>query len=1710
MAEVLKTRTAKKAALTREINTTLKFVDSGIIDEVRNRLDKIKTKFAAVEEAHETYQASLEDENDVEQSNAWFDEVQDNYISAIKRVNSMLQDSSKPEQNILQVEPDKVKTQSEELSDKNNEMKELINVMSMPNLEIQTFNGDPLAFHSFFAIFDETVDRKTKDAGFKLNRLIQYTSGKAQTAILPCLHKGESGYQEARDILHSRFGNHHLISDTIIKDLRNGGAVRSAEDIQKLSDELCNGVSILESLNKMNEIDTQFSIVQIVDRLQPYLRNRWRREAMEMKREKDEYPSFRHLMKFIQKAAEDALDPVYGQKTSNDNRSKKTSTSFVTSASKGDKRKSYKPPPCLLCNEAHRLFYCNTFKGMKVDERIQFVKTNRLCENCLLNNHVVKDCRSPSVCTVPGCGERHTKFIHVNPVDAASGSSVNVLQTDVMCSKNLTHQNVMMPTVPVVVNGKREVSALLDTASNSSFCSKALVDQLNIRGCAVYHTLKTMSKSDKTISEMVDLRIESRDRKSSLNLSGVFVVDEIPVSNAAIDLTKYSHLKDIPICSDLKVHILLGQDNCEALIPLEMRRGEQGDPFAVRTLFGWSVNGPAMTSGPTRRSVINHFVSSVEDQINKLWDIENEGIQSDDPQISQVDQQVLNMWNERVTVVNGHYELPIPWKKDAYVPNNFRVAEARLRSLCAKLKTSNLYEQYDSEIKCLLTKGYAEIVDVNAHKNQIWYLPHHCVVNVNKPGKIRIVFDCSAKYEGESLNQKCNQGPDANNKLLNVLIRFREHDIALMADIEAMYHQVLVPVNDRDALRFIWFDDKGQIVHYRMTRHLFGGIWSGSAATFALRRTVADYGGTDVLIDDTVLNSFYVDDCLRSVTNVSDAIHIVNGVKSLLQKGGFKLTKFVTNDKCLLSSIPECDRAKECNLTDGSSSKALGIRWDFSSDHFQFHLNVDKESRVNRRKMLSTISSMYDPLGIVSPVLILGKIYFQEATRQKLGWDDEIPPEMQKSWRSWVQSLDDLKELRVPRCIKPGRFNDSLLELHHFSDASEKAYGSCSYIRCINKRGEIHTALLFSKSKVAPIKPLSIPRLELQAALLSARIDSMLRRELSIDLAKSHFWVDSEIALKYIKNDTRRFHVFVSNRIGEIRRLTETNQWYHIAGKENPADIISRGQTLDQMDKRKWFQGPDFLRKFKSEWNQGEIDTSLHQDDPEVKASPVSKGENLMSCTTNVDIHPIDTLIEHYSSWTQLRKAVAWLLRAKNIIRSKCNTANAKLSVHELKFAEIVIIKHVQAQFYSKELSDLKHGKHILNSSSLNDLCPMVNEDGLLCVGGRLMHANLSNSAKFPIILPHRHVLAEKIATEIHTEAHLGVEWTLGVMRRKYWITHGRSVIKKIIHKCVRCRRLNAPLCAQKMANLPAERVESNVPPFSFVGLDCFGPFMVKSGRSESKRYGCIFTCLSIRAVHLEVLKAMDTESFLNGFRRFVARRGCPQKVWSDNGSNIVGGRTELAKSLRELNHTDIHRYALQRDIDWTFNPPHASHMGGVWERLIRSVRKVFTSLLMDNTQRLTDEVLQTLFCEVESILNNRPITKVSSDAADFASLTPNHLLLMRQGPDPPPGVFTQNDMYRRRWKYVQYLSDQFWRRWMREYLPELQKRQKWSAEKRNVKSGDLVLLCDEATPRNLWPMGIVLEAKEGRDGLVRSIKVKTKSTILVRPVTKVVLLEGV
>ena len=1095
--------------------------------------------------------------------------------------------------------------------------------------------------------------------------------------------------------------------------------------------------------------------------------------------------------------------------------------------------------------------------------------------------------------------------------------------------------------------------------------------------------------------------------------------------------------------------------------------------------------------------------------------------------------------NESVQLKDGHYELALPWKNpQPSLPNNKPIAVRRLMLLKKRLtKDNDLYQKYSAFMQDLLQKGYARKLPEEKRcqqSNTTWYLPHHPVFHPQKPDKVRVVFDCAAEYGGTSLNKELLQGPDLTNSLVGVLTRFRQGPVAMMADIEAMFHQVRVQPEDCDALRFLWWPDNDlncEPEEYQMMVHLFGGVSSPSCANFALQRTADDNAkefGPEIV--KSVKRNFYVDDCLKSNENEQEAINAAEQLRLLLARGGFRLTKWLSNSPKVIESIPELERSKSLkemiHFTDLPTERALGVLWNVRADTFGYSISL-KNKPLTRRGILSIVSSVYDPLGFAAPFILLAKEILQDLCRLNIGWDDPIPEEYAKRWNEWLKDLPKLEGLNVKRCFKPTEFGEvTSSELRHFSDASQRGHGAVSYLRMVNAKDEIHCAFVMGKSRLAPLKSITIPRLELSAAVLATKLDKTVKKEIDVQVNTSFFWKDSTCVLSYISNQDKRFHTFVANRVSAIHDASFPSQWNYVDTKAN----ASRGLEIEELLKdKRWLEGPEFLWKTKDCWPKLESDdvSTVKEDDPEVK-----NGKSLAITTKPLVIQSLNDIFARISSWYRLKRFVAWMLRYKSALRQACerrlrgepgpgHTKLRSITLVEMQAAEGEIVKIVQRESFPNEIAAIKkkensvaggnvERREIKPSSSIYKLDPMLKND-VLCVGGRFRNSTLAEEAKNPAILPKGHHVV-KILIEYYHEisAHSGTEHVLALLRERYWIVGARVTIKSVLGRCYDSKKRRAPVGEQKMADLPDDRVTPGKPPFAYVGVDCFGPFTVKRGRSHVKRYGVLFTCLAIRAVHIEIANNLDTDSFINALRRFVARRGQPEEIRSDNGTTFVAGNRELWQSINLWNQEKIEQFLMQRNVKWIFNTPKASHHGGVWERCIRTVRKVLNAITKE--QVLDDERLYTPMCEVEAIVNSRPITKVLDDPKDLEALTPNHLLLLRKGSHLPPGVFTINDTYsRRKWKQVQYLADIFWKRWVKEYLLRLQERQRWSKTRRNFAVGDIVLLVDESSPRSAWPLGRIIEVRcNSKDNLVRSVSVKTQSTTLSRPVSKIVLLETV
>lgn len=1334
------------------------------------------------------------------------------------------------------------------------------------------------------------------------------------------------------------------------------------------------------------------------------------------------------------------------------------------------------------------------------------------------------------------------------------------------------NSNQTSAIIPVYVSTPSDSSkevlvyALLDSQSDSSFILEEVAEVLDTETEQVKLKLSTMS-SKKTIvpcKRLKGLQIRGLFSSKKITVPTAYTRDFIPANRSHIPTPEtakaWPHLEHlaehIAPQMECEIGLLIGYNCPQALMPREVVCGEENQPFAQKTDLGWSIvsygdpyenEGDAI--GVSHRIIVRqvtpepnptvklkgevHYLCKTRikevitpDDIIKVLESDFSERVGEEASVSQEDLHFLTKLKDGIThKQDGHYEMPLPFRQDRpNLPNNKSCAVQRLVGLERKFKRDQkYYTDYANFMEDMISRGDAEKVSEEELDNQpAWYIPHHGVYHPQKPGKIRVVFDCSARFQDTSLNDHLLTGPELTNTLVGVLCRFRKGPVAIMCDVERMFHQFHVKPEDQDYLRFLWWEN-GDLESppsiFRMKVHLFGAASSPGCANFGLKHLAAE--GQDRFNHSTVKfiqRNFYVDDGLVSVTSDAEAIQLVKDARELCSTGKLRLHKFISNSTTVLKSIPkeECaESVKDLDMALGETlmERALGVQWCVSSDDFQFRITV-KEHPLTRRGVLSTVASIYDPLGFVAPFILLGKQILQQLCRDKAGWDEPLPEELRAQWELWLQDLLNLSELKINRCYIPTSFTDvKQYEIHHFSDASVIGYGECSYLRAINTDGDVHCSLVMGKARVAPTKVTTVPRLELSAAVVAARTSVMLRNEIEIDSLQEHFWTDSKVVLGYINNDARRFHVFVANRIQRIKSTTDPKQWHFVKSEDNPADHASRGLTAAQLVASNWFTGPDFL--WEKELPIGPVNVGEVMDnDPELRKAQV------LNTKATEDRTLLDRLSK-FSDWKRAVKAIARLKHhAKQIKGLKPKISDAT-SIEDRQEAELFIIRLVQTEAFSSEIKNIKQGKEIKDKASkLHKLSPFVDEYGVLRVGGRLTRSSLHPHVKHPAILPKASHVSSLLIKYHHEKVHhQGRGITVNELRSNgIWIIGCSSTVASHIYKCTMCRKYRRNTQDPKMADLPEDRMEMT-PPFTYCGIDCFGPFHVKEARKELKKYGLLFTCMCSRAIHIEMLDDLTTDAFINALRAFIAIRGSIRQLRCDQGTNFVGAKREFLNAMKNLDHEQLKEHG----CEFIMNTPSSSHMGGVWERQIRTIRSVLTAILDQSAKRLDSASLRTFLYEVMAIINSRPLTvEYLNDPTSLEPLTPNHILMMKSSiVVPPPGQFVSQDLYlRKRWRQVQFLANEFWLRWKKEYLLNLQQRQIWQKDKRNTKVNDIVILCEDSSPRSQWRLARVTEVYPSTDGRVRKVKLlisdstldnkgkrTSKPVYLDRPVQKTVLL---
>ena len=1671
----------------------------------------------------------------------------------------------------------------------------------LPKLVLPKFRGDVTKWTSFWDSFKSAVhENKAISLVDKFNYLNSLLEGPASRAIQG-LSLTDANYKSAVEILQERFGRpQQIISahmDELLKIPNCSGTERSTS-LRFVYDQISVHVRGLASLGIASDEYGGLLIPVIMAKLPSEIRVRIARET------KSSVWKMDGILEIIKQEVE-AREMSEGVKAQEERkqimfqqpRHPKHPTTNAFFIGKRDQMNNTSPTRCVYCNDLHYSASCT--KVVDPRNRRDILIEAKRCFKCLYPDHRVKDCTSTKNCR--HCGGRHHQSICFGTIQdvqpprpppnelgqinkeerGASGGTITAI------SSTKAKGSILLQTATAIAtneDGSRSlpVRILFDNGSQRSYVTDNLKSKLCLKPMSseTLH-LNTFGENvyRKQRCQVITLPLRNKQNEYLEITALNFPVICSPLPKR-VDINDYPHLQGLELAdsseSQCGIDILIGSDHYWDIVTGETIRGNSG-PTAISSKFGWLLSGPTNVScSPNESNTVSNLIISggpcfneandkdeIVDMLKTFWETESTGILDD----SKIERQVPDIVKQTDISFNGrHYETRLPWKEDcAPTSNNYGMCVSRLRSLHHKLRNEpNLLSDYDKIIQQQCEAGIVERVPKSncAHElsvTSVHYSPHHAVVRRDRETtKVRVVYDGSAKYSKEerSLNDCLEVGENYIPHIFDMLAKFRWNAVALTADIEKAFLMVGIKQEDRDMLRFLWYDDpfaaKPEITEYRFNRLVFGLRPSPSILGATISHHLSLYKQSEPEMAELLEKSLYVDDLLTGDDNDDKGLVIHKKTKQIMAEGGFNLRKWNSNSRSLLRAIESCENPRgesksnqeptteddesyaKSSTTPGNSEaknetivKILGLNWDTVSDEFFFDLQelykFGSSLPPTKRSILKLTAKIFDPIGFLTPFTVEMKILFQELCLDKIDWDSELQGTLLLTWNTLLEELKYLYNVRIPRCYF--RSSPIEIELHGFSDASNRAYAAVIYMRSLYQDGRVDVRLVASKSRVAPLKKQSIPRLELLGAVLLARLVHKFNS--AVKQLKTINWTDSMTTLCWIKNE-RVWKQYVRHRVDEIRNLSSKDDWRHCPGKQNPADLPTRGLSAKELSTNViWWNGPEFLYKAESEWPVSE---STNAEDEvalmEIVKTPIATVHSLVNTSATMP-ERIDQLVDvkRFHDVTSLLRVTALVIKAAR--RFKNRTRNEKeetrLSSADLKDAETLWIKSVQATSFSNEIEFLKRKERKSIPPIYVSQFGLFLQDVVVKCKGRLNNSSLPANTKNPVLLPAKHGFVQLLIKQSHESVkHNGIRDTLTTLRERFWVLRGRESVKNFIRRCVICRKFEGtPYSSPPQADLPSDRVSED-PPFTHVGLDFAGPLFIETKNSENadneskKVYICLFTCASTRAIHLELTSGLSVEAFLLAFRRFTGRRGVPATLHSDNAKTFKSSSREVQRIIRS---EEVWRYLTNKQIQWNFIIEKAPWWGGYWERLVRSIKRPLKKVLGRAT--LGFDELNTILIEIEAVINSRPITYVYDDEESISyPLTPSDLIYGRRITCTPNAshyeIVSTNESLTRKARHHKHVLRRLTTQWRREYLTSLKERAQAvsrGSDKKPIEIGDIVLLKNDSTSRVFWKIGKVEELIPGKDGEVRAAVVKVGSStkrpaLLRRPLPQLIPIE--
>ncbi|PIC44764.1 hypothetical protein B9Z55_005020 [Caenorhabditis nigoni] len=1629
------------------------------------------------------------------------------------------------------------------------------------------FDGKPWEFENFWTMFQEFVGNTNKSNLRKMNELINSLEGEPKE-LLKKFRLSNETYQPAVELLHKKYNDGEkiiaVLTGRLAEEKATSGQIseqrRVLDQINIIVDQLCEFKENVDNRMMKNEILKKFS-------------NTIRKEVLMLKLDvpPDEWTTAKllEILEFTISRQEELQEAMKETNPTHPEKSNKDQNTRDSQHKAGDKKRfnpdQKKGPFCTYCKQkGHFSDRCN--EVTKIEDRKKILVNESRCLQCLQKGHQTNACENRPCYTCERKGHHSSLCFSKKKNEStekkqSEDKSKQKPKTTAVANIELKEEEDgdegskessvattvatrgYIPTLRTSAqnpsNGEWEaISTMLDSGADQTYIRRDLAEKWKLpnEGTETFNLRTFGSQESKSITfEKTTILIKAGkktlDMKAlvSENLAGRVWKARLTKDDMEHMIKKKMDINEDVFEDVVEPQLIIGCDYLSDLMIGNMITLPSGVKL-IKTHMGYTTMGPEKIkkqdkdeSGNGKES--HHLMAYDEDPTAEVQrDIEEKqkfdmqmkteqeftGPMADE--IAEIDKKVMEFFEDTIVKKEDGYEVRYPFKQSwTEIPDNLPIAIKRLQSV-VRTQPREVLQMVQKVFDDQEEQGIIERVDPDEHTtNLVRYNPTHPVLTPNKTTtKCRVVVDGSSHGRGDqSINELLHKGPILMPDMVEMLIRFRSGTTAIISDVEKAFLQVRVNPLDRDITRVIWLKDidapvtRSNIQVYRFTRVIFGL----NVSPFLLGATILHHlkQHEDRGLAEEVAKNLYVDNLIiTSDEDTDEMIQTYKKVKNMFDGMNMNLREFLSNSVQFNNLVEEKDKASE------TITKVLGICWNSETDTLMLRTGTEEQDKFSRRTVSSRIASTYDPMGFIGPLLLPLKLFQRQLWNDFYQWDTPMIEEHQKQWEQLLNDFNGFEREVPRRAISKSGTNTVVT----FCDASKDATAFCCYI-VSGKEAQ----LLCSKSKVKPLKEVwTIPKLETQAMKMGCErtatvLNAILEGKIQVD--QVIILTDSTIALSWIKTKPgkKETGVFITNRLNAIieavKKMEEKNTpvfFGHVKTNENPADIGTRGSTNQEFNETDWFTGGVVLQELREDpekWKREHNVFKLDHDDTLIVNTINTKDEEHTPVFNNKATNRLATMV----------RIAGYVVRFINRCASKFSEERRKTMLSYVRRSEEVetrvspkeadkgrelLIKDHQKSFTTKQLKKLQNLGLVKNSK------------GFIVCRGRMSNLEGNEETREPILVLPNSQLCQQIIRQAHGRFHSSVEHTMEKVRQKFWIPKLRQQVKSIMAKCVECQRFNKSPCRYPdMAQLPKARFKMEKP-FGTAGVDCFGPISyIKEDGTEGSAYGTLYTCVTTRLVHLEVSPDYTAFNFLQTMRRFIAIRGCPDRMLSDNGTNFLLGKKIVEEAIKanNMDTTNI------QSLEWVTITPYSPWKGGIWERMVKTVKHAFLKSIKQ--RKLTMPELETVMYEVMAEINSRPLTRVEDGINCNHPIRPCDFVSPQMKIELPlETVLEQTENFRpskeqqevqtkmdtiRALKASVKASEKTKEIWRTKYMAELRETHKKRMDQKRgspvlPKIGQTVLVSDDLLRRKDWPTGRITELVKSSDGEVREVLVEMQS----------------